>query len=595
VFAACERAWPRALRCWSDFLRLRAPGLCLSTEAAATEGLSESFAMIRLHDQKVVLDLERLCAEGLHDFVLEILAHEIGHHVYAPATLTAHIACITRIRAGLPTFETHAPMVANLFTDLLVNDRLQRNAGLAMHRVFESLASSSAGDPGLLWTLYTRIMELLWSRPSGSLGPIVTDERLEGDAWLGARLLRVYATDWVEAAGRFAALVLPYLVEDADAANATLAAWRDTLSAGAGGTPRGELERLGPNDTLHPSLDPRLNEDLDDPASAAAPDPSSRRGAGEGQFREPWEYHEVLRAAGLDLSPHDAAVRYYRELAQAHLVPFPRRRLRTSEETIPEGLEPWAIGDPFDTLDVFESLTLSPVLIPGVTTVRRVHGDAGGNDRRTEPVDLDLYVDSSGSMPDPKVQMSYPALAGAIVALSALRSGSAVQVTVWSGPGQVVATDGFVSDPTHILRTLTSAFQGSTSFPIHALRATYPERPMRKRRSHLLHISDEGIDTLREDGDRPDGTTARESLARCGGGATMVLQLFEDLEDYPALTAFREEGYDVYRVGTLEELLAFAQAFARRHYAPADADAAAGAGARAGAARTGSARAGGGR
>jgi hypothetical protein len=125
---------------------------------------------------------------------------------------------------------------------------------------------------------------------------------------------------------------------------------------------------------------------------------------------------------------------------------------------------------------------------------------------------------------------------------------------------------------------------------------------MRKRRSHLLHISDEGIDTLREDGDRPDGTTARESLARCGGGATMVLQLFENLEDYPALTAFREEGYDVYRVGTLEELLAFAQAFARRHYAPADADAAAGAGAgaRAGAARTGaaptgSARAGGAR
>ena len=61
------------------------------------------------------------------------------------------------------------------------------------------------------------------------------------------------------------------------------------------------------------------------------------------------------------------------------------------------------------------------------------------------PVDLDLYVDSSGSMPDPQLATSYLALAGAIVALSALRAGASVQATLWSGTGQVTVTNGIAT------------------------------------------------------------------------------------------------------------------------------------------------------
>ena len=43
-----------------------------------------------------------------------------------------------------------------------------------------------------------------------------------------------------------------------------------------------------------------------------------------------------------------------------------------------------------------------------------------------QPLDLDLYVDCSGSMPNPQVNVSYLTLAGAIVALSALRAGARV-------------------------------------------------------------------------------------------------------------------------------------------------------------------------
>ena len=110
---------------------------------------------------------------------------------------------IARMRWALPTVEQHAPMVANLYTDLLINDRLQRSAGSATRRCL-SRPRAQAAASGAVWTLYLRIYELLWSLERGSLGGGTTDDRLEGDAWLGARLVRSYARDWLDGSGRFA-------------------------------------------------------------------------------------------------------------------------------------------------------------------------------------------------------------------------------------------------------------------------------------------------------------------------------------------------------------------------------------------------------
>ena len=54
--------------------------------------------MIRLDDQAVVISLPRVVASGVKDYPLEVLAHEIGHHVLAPATLTDHAQTIARMR-----------------------------------------------------------------------------------------------------------------------------------------------------------------------------------------------------------------------------------------------------------------------------------------------------------------------------------------------------------------------------------------------------------------------------------------------------------------------------------------------------------------
>src|SRR5438477_915557 len=119
--------WPEALGVWSKFTRLREPRWCLTHEAAAGEGLTGSFAMIRLSDQAVVIDLAQVSESHVEAFPLEILAHEIGHHVYAPANLNDNARMLARMRWALPLKEHLAGFIGNLYTDLLINDRLQRS------------------------------------------------------------------------------------------------------------------------------------------------------------------------------------------------------------------------------------------------------------------------------------------------------------------------------------------------------------------------------------------------------------------------------------------------------------------------------------
>jgi len=208
--------------------------------------------------------------------------------------------------------------------------------------------------------------------------------------------------------------------------------------------------------------------------------------------------------------------------------------------------------------------------------VKRTWGTTEGAMPRVTPFDLDLFVDSSGSMADPRVNVSYPALAGAIVCLSALRAGARVRVTLWSGAHQFDITDGFVRDEHAALSVLTGYFGGGTAFPLHVLRDRYlgpkpPDRP-----AHIMVISDDGVSTMfgRDERKRAGWDIAEESLARAGGGGTWVLNIPEDWEsagqdrrDLWIIRRARDEmGWAVHRVAAWDELVAFARAFARARY-----------------------------
>lgn len=574
-----QKAWPEALAVWSQFTRLSDPRLCTSTVAAAKEGLSTSFAMIRLADQSVVVNLEAVRELGLEDYAVEVLAHEIGHHVLAPANASDHFRLLACIRKGLPTLEKHAAMVANLYTDLLINDRLQRQGTLRMHAIYQKLAAgqqriTKAG----VWALYMRIYERLWTLERGTLGIEVEDPLFETHSWLGARLVRVYANDWLTGGARFAALLLPYLHEAAEEEAAALERLHDTREAGIDCEPSGLVDYNDNElqDPIHPVEDPLINDSItgDNDTDEPAPSLTEANLPSRGQRREPFEYGEILRAAGLKLSNSDMAVRYYREAALPYLIPFPKKKAFHSLEQQMEGLEAWELGDALEEIDWLASLSLSPQPVPGVTTMKRHYGTAPGPEPDTKPIDLDIYVDSSGSMPNPQQRISYMALAGAVICLSALRSGSRVQATLWSGKNQFISTHGFVRDEEAVLRILTGHFGGATAFPIHKLRDTFSSRGEHERDCHILHISDDGITTMFTEDERGNSgwEVAAQALQRGRAGGTMALNLWQDWRSSNTQCsrdlqkAHIEQGWHIHMVNDLAQLVDFAREFSRRHY-----------------------------
>ncbi len=573
--------WPEAMTIWSRFTRLREPIWCTSKKAEQAEGLTDSFAMIRLTDHLVVISLRQILQLRLEAYGREILAHEIGHHMMCPANLADHGRLIAQIRRGLPKIEHLAPQVANLYSDLLINHHLQRQAGLNMAGVYQTLGNDGNSR---LWNLYMRIYEILWGLPKLQLVPSALPLEMEGDALLGAKLIRVFSKNWLDGAGRFACLLFPYLYEDQGVSLFQKAkVWADTEKTAGDGEMPGGLAELSENEgevPVHPSQDPLLNETLGDknPGEQNGVSAADReellgeiagKSKGRGQARQPFEYGEILRAIGIQLTPEEVAIRYYREMATPHLIPFPTKEMPKAADPLPEGLDVWDVGSPVDEIDWQSTTMMNPIVIPGVTTMRRVMGTSEGDLPDKIPIDLDLYVDSSGSMPDPRHQISYLTLAGAIITLSALRVGARVQATLWSGKREFLTTNGFVRDETEIMKVLVGFFGGGTAFPIHILRDTYQDRKPTDRKVHIMVISDDGVDTMFDKDEKGNSGVAvsAEALKKCGAGGSLVLNLYGGAVSNPKIQSMGKHGWNIYPISDWESLTGFARNFSRSVYA----------------------------
>lgn len=566
-----REAWPRALQLWSRYTRLREPFWAHTEEQEAAEGISLSFAQIRLNDHMIAISLRQVEKLKLGGYALEVLAHEIGHHVYTPGNLLDNAISLSRARRGLPGVEDQAPMVLNLYEDLLINDRLVRFHNLRIAEVYQALTKVKKGKGGSrLWSLYMRAYELLWGLEPQSLGGEKLEGPSEGDAQLMARLVRVYANDWLDGAGGFAALVFPY-IDKAEPPQFGLI--MDAANAGAGAAAPAGLTEGDDGLVLHPSLDPRVvgsnplltadGQDVTGRSSAMSPIGNSK-----GQCRTPFEYGQILKAMGLNLSEAEVAATYYRERAVPFLIPFPCKEAPLSDEPLMEGLDPWDTGSPLEEVDWLQSVLISPRVFPGLTTVQRSWGRMSGKNRNPEPLDLDLYVDCSGSMPNPRVALSHIALAGAIVMLSALRAGSRVQATLWSSAGQFDTTRGFVRDEKLLFAVLTGYFGGGTAFPNHILRDTYQGRTERDRPVHILHLSDEGMDTMNQPDEKgnPGMSIAGMALEKARGGGTMVLNMSEGYLKQPFFVEAARMGWNIFPVSDWQGMVDFAREFARLKY-----------------------------
>lgn len=556
-------SWDKALNIWSFYTRLRKPIYVVSDKEKKEYDVDdESIAFIRLTDLQVIISLENIVKLGLSNYSLEILSHEIGHHIYCPADLTDQGRLIARANRGLYNLNYYAPMVVNLYSDLMINERLFRLNNLRLDEVYSKL-NINKGDE--LWLFYMRIYEILWALPAKSLTKCKISGEMEGDAQLGNRIIRSYSDDWLKGVTQFANLCYSYLVNNKNhQSNFKYIFDTKNIAGNMKSVPAGLIE--ADEDEVNIDGDP-----ADFEKKLAEHQREKKQSGNSGaNYRQPFEYGQILKSMGINLSDEEIAMRYYKELAIPYLIPFPKEKSQVSKEPIAEGLENWDISSPIEEINWFETVMRSPYVIPGVTTYSTLYGEDKGKDRDEDPIDLDIYVDSSGSIPNPVHSLSYLTLCGFIIALSALRSGSSVQVTLWSGVNEFYKSEGFIKNEDEILKILVGYFGGGTAFPIHILRDTYEKKDKVNMKIHILVISDEGVTTMFEKDEKGNSgiDVAKMALKNSEAGGTFVLNLYNETilkSDNQFLEAYKM-GWDIYPIKDWNELIEFGKDFVKKHY-----------------------------
>jgi hypothetical protein len=593
-----RRAWESAQKLWN--VRMHDPHL--PVEADITHDSLAWFAF----PPSVTVNRSMLEQLGASEEWESIFAHELGHHSLAPSTrLDAlkirHQMARALVASGVSEVrDEDLAKLSNLWTDLLVNARVEmlqrrRDSGGAaatpgIVRLLGITSRVGFTSDDRLWWVYRRTYELLWNLTPETMCPSsppaaiphrstevveasidtitreylnqeialraarrerqrIDDElsatmstRPEVDAGSIARLVRTFAGDAVSGALRFGMIAAPYIVEQErlgeNSAQHSVDAGAGNCAADAAPATADELGRLLADRRLHEPL-PDLSEH-DIPVNIDPRVDDRVRG----------QSLDIARTLRLYAPSGDGAVlaAWYRSQASRWVRPFTERRPSLFAGNLPGPLELWEIGDDLADLDWPSTLRRGPQVVPGVSTLQRSYLDDDAEPAEAG-IELDLYLDASGSMPNPR-HGSPAVLAGTILALSVLRGGGRVRVTVFSGPGEVAGTSGFVRDHVRVVTALAWYPGNSTAFPLDLYGFRYEHLSIadERVRRHLVVISDDGLVSMFGEGNEEFIKVAPAVRPKLST-ATLVLQ---DHQHQVAPLA-EAAGYDIFYLESMED------------------------------------------
>jgi hypothetical protein len=404
IVAAC---WPKAQAHWSRFLLLTPP---------VDDSEQHSVARIHLGTRQVGLHFDLLRKKDLLDCVEGILAHELGHHVRYPGTLAVLARLRLMERTLLPVKEYS---LVNLFTDLLINEALGDVLGEQLMRVYQAFSGDGTWQRDPAFLFYLAVYEELWRQNPGTLmGPTRRSfERSQRDYRADAQMLaqnlfhlgpNLY-TQFIY----FVSVVGPYVPSDEDSASS------DPYSCGCGEpAPEDWADALTPNARELEAIKRALAEGW----------------IPKGQTERMGERMAGIPGLGsLDATlVADVMAAYYRQQAERYLLrPPPQRRL--GEAVVPTTLEEWEPGDAERDIDWLATLVQRGDRLGVVQPLRRLRlaEDEGLEAPLWQPR-IEIYLDVSGSMPDPRRTRNAMTLAAQILQTAAIRAGGWARAVLFS-------------------------------------------------------------------------------------------------------------------------------------------------------------------
>jgi hypothetical protein len=484
---------------------------------------------MHMRDKQITLNRSTCNALAEHlpaaRVVEALLDHGVSHYTRCPWDFATHLHLYATAKAELRR-KALAKLATDAFIDVVANTACIREVETPLPEVYRHLGGGAL--EGTLTALYSHIWGI--------------DLQGSGDPALVRRLARIPYLDrqqWGQSLRRFVRLVQPLLEEEEGPQRPPpppLALGRHGLASYSPEEVRQGLQVFAQHapDIQH------FRETVQDFAEDLA-----LLGFGRGQ------------AAGLgDGASVDADILYYMQLAQTYRLPVYGLPMERSGVLEPYSHAPWEASKPVHDIDLWTSFGR---LLPGVsqTWVRR-EGSVFG--QREGTPDCLLVLDSSGSMSNPREQVSFAVLGAACAVEAYLRRSARVAVYNFSDArldGKTVVPFG--TDRQTIYQGLCVYHGGGTALRLRDLEAL--RRTATSPVPDLLLITDMQITNLEEVMEYLIGVEGRITVVHIGENAATErfcqetqhlprLQVFsvQDRQDIPAIVLgqvqryFRPEG-----------------------------------------------------
>lgn len=371
-----------------------------------------------------------------------LLDHGITHYTFCPWDFQTHLMLYAEAKKVMGAKES-AKQVANYFIDVIADTHCVKKRSTEIPELHRNL--EKGGVAGVIASLYQKIWGIDLGVPGNRLGEKEEEETVR-------RLARIPYMDrsrWPESIRKFARSLKPLLISE-----------EKEQDAGGG---EGESNPQGEHDLNHYSHE-EIDQGLRDYA---------QKTMGLSEFREAVEdFSEELKEVGYGMEGGmgrghgkaiDADVLFYMKLAENYSIPLRKVPMEEAGTLHPHSHSPWEIGSPFQDIDTWTSFGK---IMPGITQIWKKREGKGRGKIEGAP-DCLIIIDSSGSMINPRKNLSYAVLGAACATNAYLRNDSKVAVYNFSDApmgGRDILD--YTDNPDEIYRVLCKYFGGGTALDL---------------------------------------------------------------------------------------------------------------------------------
>jgi hypothetical protein len=374
-----------------------------------------------------------------------LIDHGVSHYTFCPWDFHTHVQLFAEAKK-MVNDKALAKAVADYFIDVVAETHCVKKRTTDIPELRRSLAKGKVDQ--VIASLYQKIWGMDLGVPAPSKGG-------GGHEEIVRRLARIPYLDrsrWRESIQKFARSIKPLLMEE--------------QSEKATQDGKGQPSPTGDHDLSRYSL-----EEIDQGLRNFAQESMK-----VSEFREVVDdFSEDLKAAGYGLeggmgrgqgSPLDGDILFYMKLAENYALPLRKTPMEKKGTLHPHSHSPWEVGSPFQDIDVWTSFGK---VMPGVTQIWKKREGKGRGKAEGVP-DCLIAIDSSGSMINPRKNLSYAVLGAACAADAYLRNQSRVAVYNFSdAPMGGKELSGYTCRREEIYRTLCKYFGGGTALDLDDL------------------------------------------------------------------------------------------------------------------------------